>query len=72
VDTVRAAIVSEHKQKGETMRGEWKSADQIEADIVAGKVIPNLAHLVVDLWRRVDKLERQVARLEDIPRDRSA
>lgn len=44
------------------MRGDWKSADEIEADLKAGE-IPGLAQLVVDLWRRVDELQERVAEL---------
>jgi hypothetical protein len=48
------------------MHGDWKSADQIEADKAAGEPI-DWQKLVVDLWRRVDELQTEVERLKKSP-----
>jgi hypothetical protein len=47
------------------MRGDWKSADEIEADIESGELTTDyLPQMVADLWRRADELEKRVAELE--------
>jgi RNA polymerase-interacting CarD/CdnL/TRCF family regulator len=35
-------------------RGDWKSSDEIEADLKDGNV-PDITRLVIDLWQRVDE-----------------
>jgi hypothetical protein len=42
------------------VRGDWKSAEQIEEDIEAGEA-PDLLRLVLDLWQRVDELQAKLA-----------
>ena len=46
------------------MKADWKSAEEIEADVHAGQSVP-LQQLVLDLWRRVDELQRRVWQLEN-------
>jgi hypothetical protein len=41
--------------------GNWKSADEIAEDIRKGEVT-DLAQLIIDLWRRLDELEREIAK----------
>lgn len=45
------------------MHGDWKSADEIEADLKAGEH-PDWQEFVADLWRRIDELQERVAALE--------
>ncbi len=44
-------------------RSDWKSADQLQADIDAGS-IPPAHHLIIDLWRRVEELPAHIEELE--------
>ena len=44
-------------------RSNWKSADQLQADIDAGS-IPPAHHLIIDLWRRVEELQAHIVELE--------
>jgi len=44
-------------------RSDWKSADQLQADIDAGS-IPPAHHLIVDLGRRVEELQAHIDELE--------
>ena len=44
-------------------RSDWKSADQLQADIDAGS-IPPAHHLIIDLWRRVEELQAHIEELE--------
>jgi hypothetical protein len=44
-------------------RSDWKSADQLQADIDAGS-IPPAHHLIIDLWRRVEELQAHIEQLE--------
>jgi hypothetical protein len=44
-------------------RSDWKSADQLQADIDAGS-IPPTHHLIIDLWRRVEELQAHIEELE--------
>ena len=44
-------------------RSDWKSADQLQADIDAGS-IPPAHHLIIDLWRRVEELQAHIVELE--------
>jgi hypothetical protein len=44
-------------------RSDWKSADQLQADIDAGS-IPPAHHLIIDLWRRVEELQSHIDELE--------
>jgi len=54
------------------MQADRKSADEILDDMQKGQAIPVHA-LIVDLWRRVDELERQVRDLQARqPRDAGA
>ena len=46
------------------MPSDWKSAEDIEADIASGEAV-DLQQLVVDLWRRVDELQRRLWELEN-------
>jgi hypothetical protein len=41
-------------------QSDWKSADQLQADIDAGS-IPPAHHLIIDLWRRVEELQAKPA-----------
>jgi hypothetical protein len=50
------------------MRGDWKSAEQIEADIKAGESTDQ-QQLILDLWRRVDELQTKITELEQRLRD---
>ena len=45
------------------MRGDWKSADEIEADMKAGTTV-GLPQFILNLWRRVDELQERVAELQ--------
>ncbi len=44
------------------MSGDWKSADDIENEMRKGDAT-NLPQLVLDLWRRVDELQEELAQL---------
>ncbi|MEN3366489.1 MAG: hypothetical protein V7606_3763 [Burkholderiales bacterium] len=44
------------------MEGEWKSADEIAADLEAGEV--DLRQVALGLWRRVEELQNKVDVLE--------
>ena len=44
-------------------RSDWKSADQLQADIDAGSITP-AHHLIIDLWRRVEELQAHIVELE--------
>jgi hypothetical protein len=44
-------------------RSDWKSADQLQADIDAGS-IPPTHHLIIDLSRRVEELQAHIEELE--------
>lgn len=47
------------------MRGDWKSADEIQADIESGELTTDyLLQMAADLWRRIEELEKRVAELE--------
>lgn len=55
------------------MRGDWKSVDDIIDDIRTGQfpglakdqdLDTGLARLIVDLWQRVDDLEKRLFKLE--------
>jgi hypothetical protein len=52
------------ESRGWDMRADWKSADEIEADIKTGECT-SITELVVDLWRRVDELQQRVAELQN-------
>lgn len=45
------------------VQADRKSADEIEADLKAGKA-PSQEQLIVDLWQRVDDLHAKVVELE--------
>jgi hypothetical protein len=53
------------------VQADWKSADQVKADIEAGS-IPNPHHLIIELWRRVDELQSRIAELERQAIDRNS
>ncbi|MCK1735793.1 hypothetical protein IVA79_18070 [Bradyrhizobium sp. 138] len=42
------------------MKADWKTADDLRDDIKSGKGL-NLGELLVDLWERVDELQRDLA-----------
>jgi hypothetical protein len=49
------------------MGGDWKLADEIELDMRRGEA-PELSQIVLDLWRRVDELETELAELRRVTR----
>jgi len=51
-------------------RSDWKSADQLQADIDAGS-IPPAHHLIIDLWRRVEELQAHIVELERQVREKN-
>ena len=52
-------------------RSDWKSADQLQADIDAGS-IPPAHHLIIDLWRRVEELQAHIVELERQVREKKS
>jgi hypothetical protein len=44
------------------MEAEWKSADEIAADLAAGEV--DLRQVALGLWRRVEELQNKIDALE--------
>jgi hypothetical protein len=46
----------------QAMRGDWKSADEIEADLESGDA--DQKELIAGLWHRVDELEAKLADLD--------
>jgi polyhydroxyalkanoate synthesis regulator phasin len=44
------------------MQADWKSADEIAEDI--RKEEANVRQLIVDLWSRVEELEKKVSELQ--------
>ena len=43
------------------MQADWKSVDEIAEDIRKGEA--NVRQLIIDLWSRVEELEKKVAEL---------
>ena len=52
-----------NQERKMAFRSDWKSADQLQADIDAGS-IPPAHHLIIDLWRRVEELQAHIDELE--------
>ena len=48
-----------------TLHADWKSAEEVAAEIAADEAA--LSRIVVDLWERVEALEREMARLRQGP-----
>ena len=48
-----------------TLHADWKSAAEVEAEIAADNA--TLSRIVVDLWRRVEALQREMERLRQGP-----
>src|SRR4030095_8673877 len=52
-----------NQERKMAFRSDWKSADQLQADIDAGS-IPPAHHLIIDLWRRFEQLQTHIEELE--------